>query len=399
MAAVAGLWAEKPRRVFEWGFDLGAGLSNSAFALGDIFNESRVLKVDLEEFGKRGFDLATDFQTRTFFSLNIGETWAFQLYGGADALFYGSLSREITEFLAEGNSGQTSFEGSGGLGISVFADAGLRGSKKFGKWTVGLNPAAFVPILYASQPDVKARLDTGASVNGALTVAADLYYSVFPLDTFFSSSDITKPAGYSPSTDIPLGVDLSGSVEYELFSFLDVGGAITHLPLVPAIMSNRARMTAGYAFEVDDLLDAMQNGGLNFDDIVTQTGPDFSLDDHKLQVFRPLRFDAYGRYKAPLPLSWLKLSVKPTLGFSILTVYGDMPCFNWSLEGRLALGRIFFLSLGTGLRENIWRQSAMVELNFRALELDIGISSQSPDFLGSLEGKGLGLSIGLRLGW
>jgi hypothetical protein len=74
-------------------------------------------------------------------------------------------------------------------------------------------------------------------------------------------------------------------------------------------------------------------------------------------------------------------------------------CFNAGLEAQLNLKRIFSLALGTGYREKIWRHSFGLMLNLRVIQLDLGVSLQSQDFVGSFRVQGAGAVVGLRFGF
>ncbi|GHV67710.1 hypothetical protein AGMMS49928_05350 [Spirochaetia bacterium] len=394
LITVAALWAEKPRRFFEWGMDVGAGFGNSFLRPTDIFNSDRLIKIDLDEFAKRSFDIAFDAEAKTFFALNPNEKWSFQLYTGVDAKMFSSISQEIAAYLAEGNADKSDFTGTGNFGFSVFADVGLKGSRKWGKWTFGATPAVYAPLLYSSKPEMKVRLNTGESLEASLMFDTELY-SAIPLEDYLSSllPESATMSGASSSQSFPLGFDLSLAAEYDLFPVFSVGGVISHIPIVPATMNNRARIRASYELPSgQSLLDMLTGDEFDAGDIKY----DVNFDDNGVLVFRPLRFDVFAQYK---PFSSRLVVLKPSIGFSVLTVYGDMLCLNGGLEAQLNLGRVFTLSASSSLLENIWRQQAGFELNLKVLELDLGVSSQSQDFLGSFQLRGLGVTFGLRLGW
>jgi hypothetical protein len=121
----------------------------------------------------------------------------------------------------------------------------------------------------------------------------------------------------------------------------------------------------------------------------------FSNGDKK--VLRPLRLDVYTVY-TPFKMDWLRLSLKPSLGFSLLTVYDTM-CFNAGLRTEFKLVNMFGLTWDFRYREQIWLNKLDLMLNFRALELDFGIGFRSLNFPDVFAAKGFFASCGFRLGF
>lgn len=388
------LWAEKPRRIFEWGFDAGGGAYNSYLPGRDIFNPARTLKVDLDALARRSLDLGLDLGMGTFFALNLGETWAFRLDTGVEAQAYGSLPRELTAFLAEGNGEHSSFEGNGSFGLSVFAATEISGQRKFGQWTVGVTPAFYVPVAYAAGQKVRTYVESEDVLKAGVSTTMRMY-SLIPLKAGEGGSPTLDA---SQGLNLKGGVDLSGHAEYALFPFLDLGGSLTHLPIVPAVMTEYSEIDMDYTFDMgeDSLMDLF-GGDLDLSSKMEGPNYEYNQGQEKKRVYRPLRIEAYARYK-PFERDWIRIALKPALGFSLNTIY-NKPCFNLSLESRFDFWRYASLILETRLRERVWRQRLALELNMKVLELDIGIASQSQNFTGSFLSKGLGVTVGFRLGW
>jgi hypothetical protein len=390
MSAVLWSW-EMPSRYFELGLDVELGVANSSLSWGEIFNSARTIEIDLDKFGDNDFGL--DLLARANFFMNVQTRGTYKIgvgiFSGVESSFFAGVSQDLMEFLTRGNSGLSSLSGSAAAGGSVFADIGLRGTAQINKWKFIVSPAVFIPLFYMTKPDISYSLTNSDPFSGGITVKADLY-SPFVSDVDYGVDEIIAPKGF----------DISADLSYGLFPFLDVGGTITHIPIVPAFMSQGASIDKYYEVNhlgrpLVDLIEDDELGSLlspepSEDDFVSFSGADKA-------VFRPLRFDAYAVYK-PFKMDWLHLNLKPSIGFSVLTVYDEV-CFNVGLETEFKLINMFGLNWDFKYREQVWLNHLGLVLNFRALELDFGAGFRSKDLPGAFTAKGFYGSFGFRLGF
>jgi hypothetical protein len=408
------LQAEKPKRYGEFGFDVNAGAANNFLGLSDVFNAERTIVLDPGKMPGDGFWLNTSAETRFFLNVNMGEKYSLGLFMGVDVAVYGNLSSELFKFLSEGNENMRDFTGTAAAGGSVFVDAGIKTRAQFGKLIIGLTPAVYVPVVYIPPPVIRYHLDSGEHPKADVTVDVNAYtpISIEGVSGFTGSSSDNNDSGSSGFTTADIwnaldarGFDFSLDVEYLFLPKLDLGGSITNIPLVPAVL--RRHMNYHFNYEIDPFTDS-DTGEIRdwrdfFDNGFDIKNPEMEdpvfADDASFSVFRPLRFDFYALYR-PFTVKWLVL--KPHIGFSALTIYGydvDGMCFNAGLEARLNLKRIFSVSLGTDFREKLWRHSLGLMLNLRVLELNLGVNLQSQDFVGSFSLEGAGVFLGLRIGF
>jgi hypothetical protein len=381
---------EMPGRYFELGLDLDIGMANRSLSWGDIFNSARTVEIDLDKLGDQEFGL--DYITRGNFFMNVQTKGKYKIgvgiFSGVESNLFGSLSQDAVELLVKGNGGASSLEGSAAMGGSVFANVGLRGTATIQKWKFTVSPAVFIPLFYMSNPDISYTLTNGDPFSGNITVQSDIY-TAFSTDNDPTVEGILAPKGF----------DISADVSYGLFPFLDVGGTITHIPIVPAHMTDGMRIDKVYTVNQlgktvqelieDDELDSLLSPEPSEDDLVSFSGAD-------QRVFRPLRFDVYAVYK-PFR-SWLRLSLKPSLGLSFLTVH-ETAHFNTGLETEFKLANMLGLTWDFRYREQVWLNKLGLMINFRALELDAGVGFRSLDLPGAFTGKGFYASCGFRLGF
>jgi len=369
------------RRYFEIGIDAGLGFDNDLFKQADIFRTELVF--DLEKIGgnvsPRGLNLNLDVLAGLFVKIidvPIKEgTWNFTFSTNVDGGINFNVPKSLFTLLSEGNINNRSVKGTISASGGIFADAGFGVSAKYGKLTLGARPALFAPLVFIPKTGIKYQLETSDLIS--LETSGDIQiYSVLNEDR-----EIVKPG---------LGSDLSLEGEYALFSFLDIGGSLSHIPLIPAAMENRVKITLkdDFGFVIQDPL----NTDPEFpDDFEFET----THDAAPIKVFRPLRFDVYARWK---PLGEF-LAVQPNAGFSV-SINDKQWFFNAGAEARIRLHKnLFSVHMGTGIEELVWKHRLGFAVSFRIFELDLEAMLRSQNFIRSFGLQGLGVNLGLRFGF
>jgi hypothetical protein len=88
------------------------------------------------------------------------------------------------------------------------------------------------------------------------------------------------------------------------------------------------------------------------------------------------------------------------IGLSAFTIFGcDTLCFNAGLESRFNIINMPGFSVSTGYAERQWKHGLGLRLNFRVIGLDAKFSLWGPDLKSSFKARGLGVSLGIRLGF
>jgi hypothetical protein len=398
LLGLGSLWAEKPRRYVEAGFTVAGGFANNYLGYGDFFNDQRILRIDLNKMGRYNFNLLADLEARTFFTVR-GETFTVGLFAGAEGMFYGDLSKELFQLLRDGNTSRYA-KAEFAFGGSLFADTGVQVEAVVGKLRLHISPAVFVPLVYIPRPKMALTVKTGEdtmSMTGA--VALDMYSpvrlgtgtgDVGSLDMDIASLPRILDSG-------ALGVDLTLGVEYPLASWVDGGILVNHIPIALSRLTHQTRLRADFGFNDQNselpLLDMLKEGRI--DEILHIGDPEFSFSRGVYYVSRPMRFDLYGRLR--VLSDWLVLC--PQVGVSLFTPYGDIPCFNAGITGQLRVKRLVQLSLGTGYEELVWKHRLGFMLNLRVVQIDLGVTMQSQDFIHSFGLNGLGAALGVYVGF
>ena len=376
------------RQHFELGFDVEAGVDNDIIGMNDFFKKNIVL--DLDEIVKLAGDDGLNLNAALNGGLIINVKniaikdgiWDFGFFSGADGGIHGNIPQDLFTLISEGNINKKSFTGEINASGGVYAGAGLRASAKYDRLRLGVRPTLYTPLVFIPKSGIIYDLQTEQDIS--LTTSGEInVYSPIGEDGQFNG--------------LQFGFDMSLEGEYELLpSFLDVGGTFSHIPIAPAKMENRMKLTMSeldFTITGDDFLDGND---------ISEKIPDFknlefkeTYDIAPRNVLRPLRFDVYARYK---PLYSELLAIKPNLGFTI-DINEKQGYFNAGLEGQLNIRDLFLLHLGTGYEEAVWKHRLGFILNLRAFELGIEAALRSRDFAGSFGAKGLGLNMGLRFGW
>ena len=368
------------RQHFEIGFGADAGVANDFFRLNDIFQKNLVLDMNQidDNMSENGINLKAvllgDFFI-TVKNINIaGGKWNFGISSVVSGSFTGNIPKNLATFIAEGNANQNSFSGMFSVNGALFADAGLDVSAEFGKLRVGVRPALYTPLFFVPKSGINYTLDT--------TEGLSL--------TTYGGIDIYSP--FVKDGELKFGSDISFDGRFGLFSFLDLGGSISNIPLVPTNVQNRMRLTMSglddWGFTGQDLIDG--EGFDSFDVEFTE-----SYDVYAKRVFRPLRFDVFARYK---PFSSEFFVITPNIGFSV-DINEKQGFFNTGVEARLNINDLFVPYFSMGYGEGLWKHRLGFALNLRAFELGLEASLQSQTFVSSFQAKGVGVNLGIRFGW
>jgi hypothetical protein len=376
-------------RMLEFGVDGGAYVANNLLRLSDVFNVRKTLTVDLANAYVRELSAAAGGEADVFFNVNLRNGYAIGVFAGLDGVFYGTASESLMRLLSRGNVGSGSFSGNLDMGGSVFAEAGIKGTGKFDRLRLAVKPAVFAPIIFvpASRADYSVDItENGVKVHGLFDLNV---YSVYALDTL---GEETNP--FSGGNDaFPLGFDISAGAEYALLPALDIGTSVSHIPIIPARMSHKMHIGAEYEFETGELLDSITAGDIKLPDPELVTSYD---NNTTFYAFRPPRFNFYVNYR---PVDTGLFVIRPSLGFSFLSVYDYAFCFNAGIEGQINILKIFSTALFAGYVERIWTYDFRFMLNLHVTEIILGVSLRGTNLINAFGTRGLGLSLGLRFGY
>ncbi|MDR1247865.1 MAG: hypothetical protein LBK63_01045 [Treponema sp.] len=406
LAAAVSLGAEDlSPRVFELGFNLGADFANNYISAAEVFKKT--IEIDLaKEPTPLNFDFGAGFDF--FINLNLKDkesnrdNMGFGIFAGLEALGEFSLSEDFQKFLQGNKLGKT-YEGDIGTGGSVFLETGAHGYFHVKQFRISVRPSYYLPLAYM-EPNTHYVLRTGD--DGEVYVDFEYDLALYtPFDTGDTGDDVGDVMDAISKNPLKMngtgGVDLGLAVDYPLLPKLTVGASLTHIPLVPAHLVNKTLIQGGKTLESDNLLDKLINGG-DLGDLLDDKTVTSTHDD--IQVFRPFKFGINAVY-TPFSFKMFSLALIPQMGYAYNAIYTNPHSFEASAAARIGLFNIMRsnsllgFTLKTGYEDKRWKHGLGLALNFRAVQIDLGVAVQSEDFVQSFKGAGLSANAGLRFGW
>ncbi|GHV80606.1 hypothetical protein AGMMS49944_23970 [Spirochaetia bacterium] len=377
----------KALRLVEVGFDIKAGFGTGLIGVSEILKKDLVIDLDdkYDKIGKKGVGMGANLAIHPFYvNVNVPKIgMGFGLFTNVDGRFDLTLPKDLFGLIAKGNSaGDHNPHGKIPVSGAVFAEAGLswHGTLLEDKLRISAASAYYVPLIYVPKSNLAYKLET--RVDGSLYVGV-----VGAMDLYTVLNNPSSIGG---------GGDLSLTGEYALFPIIDVGSTISHIPIVPAVLTNGKKFTVtGDIINTPSLL----SDGIGETKFGGEEGE--SIPDR--MVVRPMRFDFYVLYR---PFRKDVLTIKPSIGYTVLNP-SEETYFNGVLEIQLHAGKfnaampgyIFFLYLNTGVEEGYWRHRLGFALNFRAVELDFEAGLRSQDYLKSYQASGVEIAFGMKFGW
>lgn len=387
---LATTWADKPRRVFELGFDVNIAASNNYIGLTDLMTETLV--IDLDQISKdlsgSGFRVAAEGGADFFMNLNLKKL-QLGLFTNIQASGFSSLPGSLFELIAEGNEIDKAYKGDlqmwGDLNLEMGAKAGTKIDTPIGPVQIMIEPVYYMPLLHLHKPTASYMFETKNDGTIVASGTAEIpIYSVISLENIDGSPNFGGAVGNLFASG---GLDLSLTGDYQLYPFLSVGGSLTQVPIVPARMKNRSLLKAKFSVETLSVLESIDSG----DPVTTTEDSEFVYDSEDILFVRPFKIGAHAAYQ---PFGKL-LTVAPNLGLG----YYNSLFMEFGLEGKLNLANIFIFSLSTAYEDLVWKEQVGLILNFRVVELQLLVGSYSPSFLKSFTLAGVGATLGMRIGF
>jgi hypothetical protein len=398
LGSALSLWAQdKPHRFVEIGFDAAGSFSNSYLRTSDVFKEKITLDISqMADALGSGLGIFLDARWEAFVNVNLGAVWGFGLFTGMDALGQFKIPQSMIALLAKGNQMDKTYSDSLDLGAAVFYETGFWASAKIRRIKFTVRPAYFLPLAYLSNPRVNyafAIKDDG-SITATGNFRAEMY-TALSHDSVTVLND-TGNIGELPDT-IDLadllgkgGMDLVMRAEYPVYHNFTVGATLGHIPLVAAQLTEKYTLSGGFEFNktIEDLI----NSDFDMPDI----DPVSEYNAEQKAVFRPFKigFDAVYR-----PFNIRLVTLRPEVALVFNSVYETPVYLDFGITGELNLADIFTIAIGTHLEDLVWRERVGLALNLRVIELIVGVTTQSQQFLRSFQGAGIGVDAGVRIGF
>ncbi|MCL2127227.1 MAG: hypothetical protein FWH38_03140 [Treponema sp.] len=354
--------------------------------------------IDIDDFLQNGFKMGFGLDIKPVsFNFNFKDRWGFGLdIAHIKAAGNVSISKNAVT-LAETEDDKF------GAGAAVFADVGIPVFFRRNEFKIRIRPAVFVPLFYAEPGVTYSNRPSSEGGNDGVRLEVKYnmdIYSVISLDGI--ENGVLSFNGW----DIPrknLGYDISLGVEYPLYPWLDLGANIVNLPVPFAgarlyhyiHLEDSAYIDTSYI----DIADMANGGDFPKDAYHYPEGidPQYLYRSGGVKIYRPFAMLFYAAYR---PFDSQVVTFIPSLGFSVNFLYPKPGAVEGGISARLDLANIFAVTLGINYNDRKWKNSAdFVLINLRAVEVDFGLSMQSPGFRKSWQGAGFGLNAGVKIGW
>ena len=390
----------KNRRV-ELVINAKVDVANNGVAATDILQE--VAEVNLDNFlGGFKVDVGA-FIDPFLLKFNWKDRWGFGL--GVNVTAAGNMDISGNVLTLQPSTNDTI-----GMGAAAFADFAIPVFFHVGDFKVKFRPAAFLPVAYMEPGISYTRRRTSHVASNGETLTGELVAIDYDMYVYtpvslagIDDGSLNIDAAMLQNFDFTsLGYDFGLGVEYPLYDLLDVwlnvGVDISNFPLVFAslnhymLLQGRAWLDTSY-IDIADIL-----GGNDLDENAFGFPEEFKplYGEKTMRVYRPFKMLFYADYR---PFDSPILSLIPSLGFSINPLYVQKGSIEGGVSARCDLANILITTIGINYIDRKWRNSLDLAINLRAFELDIGIGSQSQDFLKSWQGAGVFVNLGIKLGW
>jgi hypothetical protein len=291
-----------------------------------------------------------------------------------------------------------------GVGAAVFADVGIPVFFYANEFKVKVRPAAYLPFLY-TEPSV-AYTSKDVRKDDREGTYFEAVYDMRIYSLVDMNGDIMQEL-QDKVRDIPwnnFGYDFRLCVEYPWDYDLDIGVDIVNIPIpFAAARLNHYTQLNGKVFldtstvDFADLADKETDMADILDGLWDyEYKSRFGYDSDGKKIYRPFTMLFYANYR---PSESERLTLIPSLGFSINWLYPQIFAFEGGLSARFDFANIFIPVLGINYNDRKWKNSIDFALNLRAFELDLGLSTQSQNFIKSFQGAGMSVNFGLKFGW
>lgn len=369
-------------RYFEIQTKVPVSVSNNLFAVSDFLKDE--ITINLREIAdkvpKKGMNYSINTAPSVGININTPKVTV-GLKAGVDISSNLSLSKDIFDFFGYGNQigEELIFDTQLNSDIFVYSSIAIGLRKK--SFSLKIEPAVFVPVLSMSGNLGTAKFLNDSEGNLCINFASsvDVYSCLASEDIYFS--EIVKNI---PKT---LGVDISGVFQKPLDEFINLEIAFS-VPIFPGRINKKMRYDFNYSYDAEVM---------NFADGVSDNYSDITYEeDCCVYVTRPLNFMTYIDF---VPSYLLDVRAGLGLGVRHPFVQNSFTYVQYYLGGSINVGKLLKLTLSTEYTKQVYINQFVFDLNLRLLELETGVSLQSPSFLKSFTPAGVGAYICCSVGF
>ncbi len=368
------------QRFFEIKAGTELGVSNNLFTVNELLKKDLI--IDLPQLAAdcpdNGFNIRAGAKPTWEMNFNIVNVHV-GLSAGVELFESMSVGKDLFDFLGNGNSVGDVLNFNLDNDADVFAFSQLDIGIKFGKLKVEVQPAVFLPIMSMRGGGAKATVVNG--IDGSLDISMDMNMDVYSI-TELSVTD----NGFSFDTDKLIsalskgfGFDFGLGLSWDLTKSFTVG-LTSRIPIVPGTLGYKSNIQGGmdYKLKVSDFENPEK----------TERERTVTNENATLTIHRPLKVNIY----ADKALLGTLFNARAGVGFGIRRPFCSDALFypEYYLGIEFNLINAFKLKVSTEYRDQTFIHQLGTTINLRLVQFDFGISTQSSNFIKSMEVAGLG---------
>lgn len=391
-------------RIFEFNVNIPVNISNNTFVLDDIMQETVVIDFTkiADNMTSDGFNTIINTSPSAGFKLDVPSGLLFGVTTGVDVYSNLTIDKSLFNFLGHGNelNEDLDIDLDGYIDAFMYIRANL--GWDFDRFKISFSPSVYAALLHASTNGSYVKVTNSDEGKFAYKLQGNMnIYSLVGVDDSFT--DTFKSMDFAQIGNRLLGevnniwqsagVDLQVDFSYELYRYFTLMGTLK-MPVIPARMSYVIPMSVSSEFETS-ILDVV-NG---------ETGaPSFEKDigscqraDYKIN--RPMKISLMGNFH---PWNGV-MEYYGGIGLGFDHPFASDPAdrgayFDYLIGTRFGILNLLNFYLSTERTDRIYIHKAIVALNLRLIELDVGVASESTSLINSFKAGGVGAFVNVSVG-
>lgn len=368
------------QRFFEVKVGTELGASNNLFTVNELLKKDLIIDLPqlADECPDNGFNIRAGAKPNFEINLNIVNVHV-GLSAGVELYESMSVGKDLFDFLGNGNSVGDVMTFNLDNDADVFAFSHLDIGVKVGKLKVDVQPAVFIPVMSMRGGGAKATVVNGS--DGSLDVSMDMNMDVYSITGLSIEDDkINFDIGQiSSSLTNGFGFDFGLGLSWDITKSFTVG-LTSRIPIVPGTLGYKSNIQWGmdYSVKVSDYENPEK----------TEREKTVTNEYTTLTIHRPLKVNIY----ADKDLLGTLFNARAGVGFGIRRPFTSDAIFypEYYLGIGLNLINAFKLNVSTEYKDQVFIHQLGTTINLRLVQFDFGISTQSSNFIKSMEVAGLG---------
>ena len=385
------------KRVFDFTVETPLNVSNNLIGIEDIFQEKIVIDFTkiADNMSDDGFSVIANANPKISLGLDIPNGLVFKLNTGVDVFSTVGIGKDLFDFLGHGNTINEDININVNGNADVFFYLGLDVGWNTKKFSLVVSPSLYATLFHASLDKSSVVISNSVTGDFSYTMNANLSMYSDYLTFFRPDFDVMEllEIDYLGILD-NAGLDVTVSASYDLYRYLTIYGS-TRIPVIPSKITKKMEMTASSTMTTS--LVEISGGTMPSPTFDFQKG---NIEDAEISINRPLKINLYGKFH---PFDGV-MDYYGGIGIGIEHPFAGDGLeadfyFDYMLGLRVGFWNVLNIYLTTQRLDLIYSHKLELNMNFRILELSIGVSADSSSFLQSFRGAGLGAYIKVATGF